>query len=1163
MAWKSILHKNLLRSGISLLLIGAIVLSVALPGVDMKRAEPSDPLENESVREINVLNVSENITQMNTIMVPSGGSAAPTEPKETNPDETNPEETKPEETVPQETESEDQDVGDGEEGNEDGKQGQEGGKEVQLQLAAVMTWYQYGRDGKNIVCGPDEAVAKTLNTAQLRDNELEYEFSLEGEDADYVEITSVTMTAGDTAEQKIGEHGSVEIQLPNGVGKRNYTFRVNALAEIENDEGEEIQQEVSFQFVLHCEYTLDLELNLTWQDKDGLERTVSCGPDKAAAFSVRNFDLTDRAFTYNAILTGALAENAQIVSASYNTASGQFTGSLNGKSDTLELKPEPGKDKDTYYLTFTVKHQNRTVVYTYNLLYQETLDVMLTLHWEDRGMIRHSLDCRPGNSASDDVKNNQLTAGMIPYYFEIQGADAEHASIYGTYTSDIGTGEIKESGSLPMEMPESGSINTYRISVTALVKGQRLYFEFQLNYINDMMLQMAYTVAENGQPSQRIVTCENGKTRTAESIYDDQLEDGLLQYQMSIAGSDGENVNITSVRCYQSGTGNIIDLSDSGDVTLLLNEGKTSENSFDILAEDGGGSEYKFTINIPYKHRGENNIQIQTNLDNTTTIPNGIKTNLTVKAWNEDAAGNVLDYIPANGTDTKLIVQLDGVEIPYTSASGASSEYDLIPENPEEGDTNEHTLYIYAEDAYGNFGKKELKLTGERRDPGQKIGTATIAVDMTVLGLGVVKTIPYDVLANEPISYVIAKALLGEDLGEIFGTAHPNLGWGGNYEGTLDEDFYLQSLTTGHKANALEDDSWPGGTEDEVLEAIDARFGKETGLATLWRCLYRNGLNKSAGSDGTFGDFDYTSGSGWMYSVGSSTYYPGQSMSAVYLQDGDVLTIRYTLAQGWDVGGGSPGYGATIGYCVSASNGAFQINHNMQTQLDAEGREIKMCYCCGLVQTCAHNAQKYVDQGDGTHILYCEDCKANIGDWEAHKWPDPEDDDGQSAYHQCERCGVREEHRWREIEGSDTAECETAGTKDVVCKDCEVERTVPSPAKGHDFHNTTNYDETGHYVECFNCDYSEAERHQYVYYADIHDFICQICYAFHNDEVCNDTLPYAEPCQSIYDYKCESCGYTLDRPAETDHSFDEGYCVVCGGHDPNYQEPDDDTENDE
>lgn len=1156
MDWNSFLKKGLLQSGICLVLAAAMVLSLALPGLDLEKTQPQNPLEDESIREINVLNVGENITQLNTIVVPSGGSAAPTEPKDENPEETNPEETKPEETVPEETESEEQDIGDGEEGNEDGNQGEEGGRELDLELAAVMTWYKYGNDPKTIVCSPGNTVAKTLNTAQLRDNELNYEFSLEGEDAKYVEITSVTMAAGDTAQQRVGERDRVEIQLPGGTGKRNYTFQVNALVEKENDEGGTVQQEISFVFVLHCEYTLDLELNLTWADKDGLERIVVCGPDKAAAFSVRNYDLKDREFSYSVKLTGTLAEDAEIISATYTTASGQQSGNLDG---SLTLKPEPGKDKDTYYLTFTVKTGQRTVLYTYNLVYQETLDVTLSLRWEEQGMIGHTLDCKPGGTASDWVKNNQLTAGAIPYSFTFQGGDSENLIFESiSYTSDAGGGKLEETGILPIQMPDGGTTNTYYIHAAALVKGQRMNFEYVLHYSNDIMLQMEYEVSENGQPSQRMVTCENGKTRTAENIYDDELSDGMLAYKMRISGSDAENISIQTVSCYQSGSGRERGLDAEGELKLLLNEGKTGENTFRVLAVDDGGNQYNFTINIPYKHRGGNNIRIETNLDNTTLIPNGIKTNLTVKAWSHDDHGNVISYIPANGTETKLIVRLDDVEIPYTSSSGTSSEYDLVPENPLEGDTNEHTLYIYAEDAYGNHAYKTITLTGERRDPGQKIGTATIVVDMTVLGLGIVQTIPYDVLANEPISYVIAKALLGEDLGEPFGKAKTTLAWGGTYEGTLDEGFYLQSLTTGHTANALEDSTWPGSTEAEVLDAINEQFGKETGLAALWRCLYRNGLNKSSGSGGTFGEFDYTSGSGWMYSVGSSTYYPGQSMSAVYLQDGDVLTVRYTLAQGWDVGGGSPGYGATIGYCVSASDGKFDVDHRMQTETGADGSTIEVCYFCGLVQTCAHEHQKYKDQANGTHILHCEDCNTDIGDWEEHEWPT--EDDGVSTAHICEKCGVQEEHRWRELEGTNTADCVNAGTVDKVCRDCEVERTFPSPATGHVYHNTTFSDATGHYIECSECLHQEAERHQYEYYADVGDFICRICYAMHNMEVCGDTLPYAEPCETV-DHICEDCGYQLYRPAEEDHSYDEyGQCEYCGAQDPNYSEPETDVE---
>ena len=1163
MDWKSILRIGLLRGGISILLSAAIILSLVLPGINMRQAQPKDPLEDESIREISVLKVGENINELQTIVVPNGGSAAPTEPKEDNSEEENPEQTQPNETVPRETESEEPDVDEGEEGNEDDQQGEEGGEELNLDLAAVMTWYRYGNEPKTITCSPSKAVAKTLNTAQLKNNELKYRFALTGSDARYVEIISVSLAEGDSAYRQVSEDGSVEIQLPGGNGDRKYTFQVTALAEKENDEGKTVQQEISFFFVLKCEYTMDLELELVWKEKDNKNHTVTCGPDKAEAFTVQNYELNERVFHYTTNLKGALADNAEIADASYTTASGQRSGVLEKNGGSLILDAAPGSDTDTYYLTFTVRTDERTILYTYNLVYQEMLEVELQFTWKDQGMIAHVMTCQPGGITSERVKNNQLSAGAIPYEMELVGIDATEDGITSvSYTSDAGGGDLGRSkiGSLPMTLPQGETSNTYRITVNALVSGQRMTFEVILYYANDVTLQMEYSVEENGSRQQRLVACENTKTRTAEDIYDDQLTNGLLEYKIFVVGSDAETVSITSVTCFQSGSGRAVTLRESAEIELLLNGGKTGENTFTVQAHDDGGNEYNFTINIPYKHRGENNIEIETNLVDGQKIVNGAKTNLSVKAWSEDASGNVRDYIPANGVDTKLIVKLDDTEIPYISTSGASSEYDLVPENPEVGDVNEHILHIYAEDAFGNFGELTLTLIGERREAGQKIGNATIYVDMTVLGLGVVDSLKYEVLADEPISYVIAKALLGEDTGEPFGAAKDTFGWSGRYEGTLDIGFYLASLTTGHSANALEGSSWPGSTEEEILEAIDNRFGKGTGLATLWRCIYRNGLNKSSGSGGSFGEFDYTSGSGWMYSVGGTTYYPGQSMSAVYLQDGDSLTVRFTLAQGWDVGGGSPGYGSTVGYCVSAVNGSFHISHHMETITSANGVEINVCHCCGIIQDCLHQNMTYLDLEDDTHIQYCEDCKTTIGDPAEHIW----DQNAETDAHTCTVCDAEENHIWKEIAGSNTATCTEAGTRSVRCVVCEVMREEEAAPKGHTFDNEWYYTRTEHYQKCSTCESEHSHgAHLYEYNAEWEDNECSVCGVLHDfDAECSGSQTIMEAtCQRIR-YKCSGCGNVLTMVGEFEeyHDYQSGLCKYCGEEDSGYDPDDSDSD---
>ena len=314
------------------------------------------------------------------------------------------------------------------------------------------------------------------------------------------------------------------------------------------------------------------------------------------------------------------------------------------------------------------------------------------------------------------------------------------------------------SGSVRLEATDSGA--TYTALVAAKVKERTVNFAVTIRYQSDVRMEMSYTVMEDGAQKPCVLTCENKKTVNADPVYDDQLTDGLLTYTFAIRGEEASDVTIQSVKCYQSGSFKTITLpAPSGSVTLLLNEDKTGDNTFTVTAASSGGDSYTFVFNVPYKHRGENKVQIKTNLRDGATITNGQEVNLTVEAWTEDAAGNRVSHILATGTETKLTVQLDGKDVQFESTSGYVQQYLLIPENLDEGDRNEHTLYIYAEDEKGNYGELNLKLIGKRTEEGQKIGTASIYIDMSILGLGVRGPISYDVLSKEPVSYVIAKAI--------------------------------------------------------------------------------------------------------------------------------------------------------------------------------------------------------------------------------------------------------------------------------------------------------------------------------------------------------------------------------------------------------------------
>ena len=1016
MDWNALFHSKYLRGGLCAVLIAAILLGLWLPGTGLKEAQPDDPLQGEGVREITMLELGENLQQLSSIVVPSGGQTKSTEPND------DISETRPEETQP------DSSADDGSDGQEDGNQGEDGGEISPSELSLVLTWY------------PESGNAKS----------------------------------------------------------------------------------------------------------------VSCGADNTQAFSVSSYELDEGIFPFSVNLTGTLAKDAKIVGGVSITESTQTSKELNWPSGSLIMNPAAGTDKEVYNFSFTVRTADRDVFFRYKITYQKLPDVQLVFHWSE-GRTWHELQpCKPEGTVSAKIKNNQLSGGSLPYKLELTGKDAASARIWSvSYTSDARDGGklTHPNGYLAMKMPEGETSNAYRIAVNVIANSQNYHYEVVLYFGNDVTLQMRYTLLDS---TPQVILCENGKTKAANTVYDNQLAEDMLPYEMSIVGSDADSVTITSVRCTQTGNGNRTqNLDESGDVRLFLNSGKQGQNNFTVEAADNSGNRYTFKINIPYKPKGDNTIIIETNLDTGEELINETKTNLTVRAWSEDANGNVTSYIPANGTDTILRVVFDGMEVGYisTSPTEKTSEYDLYPANPEIGDTNEHTLYIYAEDSYGNYGEKTLTFTGKRREAGQKIGDATIYVDMTVLGLSVVGPIHYDVLADEPISYVVAKAIMGKDTGDPFGAASETLGWRGDYGGSLDVGFYLRSLDTDYYADALEDSTWPGSTEEEVLDAIDARFGAGTGLATLWRCLYRNGLNKSTGSGSTFGEFDYTSGSGWMYSL-RGNYYPGQSMSAVYLRDGDVLTLRYTLAYGWDIGGGSDNYGNIVGYCVSAVNGYMNISHQMEEVEDLDGSIHYVCHCCGMVEDCTHEHTIYKNLEDGTHILFCEDCQTAIGDPQLHNWTyaaaDTEDN------HVCAECGATEQHFWKEVEGTNTATCTEPGVRTVRCSICGMEKEEEVEAKGHTTDNRWNHTALEHYQKCSTCG-EEINRGSHEYEADWGDYACRICNAIHEEE-CGGALTVKEAtCQRIVHY-CDSCGYDLTEYGTFDeyHDYVDGFCRYCGAEDPNY-----------
>lgn len=128
-------------------------------------------------------------------------------------------------------------------------------------------------------------------------------------------------------------------------------------------------------------------------------------------------------------------------------------------------------------------------------------------------------------------------------------------------------------------------------------------------------------------------------------------------------------------------------------------------------------------------------------------------------------------------------------------------------------------------------------------------------------------------------------------------------GWTYQNTGTLDKGFYLAQI---------------GGLslENNKINSDLLQIMQENGVSIFAESI--------APKDGKYalGEFDYASGSGWMYSVNGS--FPNYGFADYYPQDGDVVRVQFTLCLGADLGGSDAvGFGSNNYNTNNADYGAI------------------------------------------------------------------------------------------------------------------------------------------------------------------------------------------------------------------------------------------------
>ena len=345
------------------------------------------------------------------------------------------------------------------------------------------------------------------------------------------------------------------------------------------------------------------------------------------------------------------------------------------------------------------------------------------------------------------------------------------------------------------------------------------------------------------------------------------------------------------------------------------------ENYITIYLRKGSStiSEVQYTINYQAsKADGSNNTvgdnppSIWTSLDGVTELKNRYYTfNVTAKT----GAGQPI-------YSNHIEVTLNGKVVSSPTGSNGTYHYDLyFPDSGNEQDEYIVTVLAWDDDGNSTYVEYPVKFHGVK--DGESIGTATIVIDATTIGLGVIETYQCQIVSGETAAASVLKMFAAR-------------GYTASYDGSEKVGFYIRSI---------------------------GKAGISSGAAVpseLWDKIVADGITVSSpcGAN-SIGEFDFTIGSGWMYSINESLY-PGKGLSEYKLSDGDTLCLRFTLAYGKDIGGSTSGggYGRLASYCGMWVNGGYvEFEHQyVETErFDAtpyeDGYVIYTCVLCESTYT--------------------------------------------------------------------------------------------------------------------------------------------------------------------------------------------------------------------
>ena len=342
-------------------------------------------------------------------------------------------------------------------------------------------------------------------------------------------------------------------------------------------------------------------------------------------------------------------------------------------------------------------------------------------------------------------------------------------------------------------------------------------------------------------------TPENQFEQNFEDLAEDAVVQETIQLQslMDKIGLDSQEQiiyvkNIT--------TGDTMQMENGAYAALLSTKGTTI---IQIRYQEPDGSVQTYIKKINYERPegstpAENQPLINTNIKDQGVYNQPI---LNFDVWITDYRGKSLGY-----SDMEVLV--NGVPADYIGEMGRQTYKTEL-------NVGSNTITIKVTDEYQYTVTKMYTVFFK-----SGAGEITISLEASTVGIAyLVEPRKLKVESGVSLSYALDQFLKEE-------------GFTYSYNGNMDDGFYLSRI---EKKNMLEGFSIPADLAAMIVKD-ELMFDP----------------NSYEGLD-MLGEFDFSQGSGWMYSING--LYSSYGFNKAYVQDGDEVRIRFTLAYGKDIGG--------------------------------------------------------------------------------------------------------------------------------------------------------------------------------------------------------------------------------------------------------------------